>query len=176
MLAGLYLNKDAGEVTGKGAGLSCEGYERKCRAVERALTRIRAEHHTDPQELLAEGGGLEIAMMAGVFLGAVKEEMPVVLDGAISCVAALAAYRIDCRVTDYLLPSHMSGEGTGAMALSALGLQAPVRAGMRLGEGTGALTLFPLLSMAMEVYERMGTFTDYEIRSYERFQEEIPEA
>ena len=62
------------------------------------------------------------------------------------------------------------------MALSALGLQAPVRAGMRLGEGTGALTLFPLLSMAMEVYERMGTFTDYEIRSYERFQEEIPEA
>lgn len=176
VLAGLYLNKDAGEVTGKGAGLSCEGYERKCRAVERALTRIRAEHHTDPQELLAEGGGLEIAMMAGVFLGAVKEEMPVVLDGAISCVAALAAYRIDCRVTDYLLPSHMSGEGTGAMALSALGLQAPVRAGMRLGEGTGALTLFPLLSMAMEVYERMGTFTDYEIRSYERFQEEIPEA
>ena len=176
VLAGLYLNKDAGEVTGKGAGLSCEGYERKCRAVERALTRIRAEHHTDPQELLAEGGGLEIAMMAGVFLGAVKEEIPVVLDGAISCVAALAAYRIDCRVTDYLLPSHMSGEGTGAMALSALGLQAPVRAGMRLGEGTGALTLFPLLSMAMEVYERMGTFTDYEIRSYERFQEEIPEA
>ena len=176
VLAGLYLNKDAGEVTGKGAGLSCEGYERKCRAVERALTRIRAEHHTDPQELLAEGGGLEIAMMAGVFLGAVKEEIPVVLDGAISCVAALAAYRIDCRVTDYLLPSHMSGEGTGAMVLSALGLQAPVRAGMRLGEGTGALTLFPLLSMAMEVYERMGTFTDYEIRSYERFQEEIPEA
>lgn len=176
VLAGLYLNKDAGEVTGKGAGLSCEGYERKCRAVERALTRIRAEHHTDPQELLAEGGGLEIAMMAGVFLGAVKEEIPVVLDGAISCVAALAAYRIDMRVTDYLLPSHMSGEGTGAMALFALGLQAPVRAGMRLGEGTGALTLFPLLSMAMEVYERMGTFTDYEIRSYERFQEEIPEA
>lgn len=176
VLAGLYLNKDAGEVTGKGAGLSCEGYERKCRAVERALTRIRAEHHTDPQELLAEGGGLEITMMAGVFLGAVKEEMPVVLDGAISCVAALAAYRIDCRVTDYLLPSHMSGEGTGAMVLSALGLQAPVRAGMRLGEGTGALTLFPLLSMAMEVYEKMGTFTDYEIRSYERFQEEIPEA
>ena len=176
VLAGLYLNKDAGEVTGKGAGLSCEGYERKCRAVERALTRIRAEHHTDPQELLAEGGGLEIAMMAGVFLGAVKEEIPVVLDGAISCVAALAAYRIDCRVTDYLLPSHMSGEGTGAMVLSALGLQAPVRAGMRLGEGTGALTLFPLLSMAMEVYEKMGTFTDYEIRSYERFQEEIPEA
>ena len=176
VLAGLYLNKDAGEVTGKGAGLSCEGYERKCRAVERALTRIRAKHHTDPQELLAEGGGLEIAMMAGVFLGAVKEEIPVVLDGAISCVAALAAYRIDCRVTDYLLPSHMSGEGTGAMVLSALGLQAPVRAGMRLGEGTGALTLFPLLSMAMEVYEKMGTFTDYEIRSYERFQEEIPEA
>lgn len=176
VLAGLYLNKDAGEVTGKGAGLSCEGYERKCRAVERALTRIRAEHHTDPQELLAEGGGLEIAMMAGVFLGAVKEEIPVVLDGAISCVAALAAYRIDCRVTDYLLPSHMSGEGTGAMALSTLGLQAPVRAGMRLGEGTGALTLFPLLSMAMEVYEKMGTFTNYEIRSYERFQEEIPEA
>lgn len=176
VLAGLYLNKDAGEVTGKGAGLSREGYERKCRAVERALTRIRAEHHTDPRELLAEGGGLEIAMMAGVFLGAVKEEIPVVLDGAISCVAALAAYRIDCRVTDYLLPSHMSVEGTGAMALSALGLQAPVRAGMRLGEGTGALTLFPLLSMAMEVYEKMGTFTDYEIRSYERFQEEIPEA
>ena len=175
VLAGLYLDMGAEEVTGKGAGLSWEGYERKCRAVEKALTRIRAKNITDPQELLAEGGGFEIAMMTGVFLGAVKEEMPVVLDGAISCVAALAASRIDCRVTDYLLPSHRSGEGTGALALEALGLEAPIQAGMRLGEGTGALTLFPLLSMAMEVYEKMGTFTDYKIGSYERFQEEIPD-
>lgn len=172
VLAGLYLDKEAEEVTGKGAGLSGEGYERKCRAVKKALARIREKNITDPQELLAEGGGFEIAMMAGVFLGAVQEEMPVVLDGAISCVAALAAYRIDCRVTDYLLPSHRSGEETGALALSALRLQAPIQAGMRLGEGTGALALFPLLSMVMEVYEKMGTFTDYKIRSYERFQEE----
>ena len=172
VLAGLYLDKEAEKVTGKGAGLSREGYERKCRAVEKALARIREKNITDPQELLAEGGGFEIAMMAGVFLGAVEEEMPVVLDGAISCVAALAAYRIDSRVTDYLLASHRSGEGTGALSLEALRLQAPVQAGMRLGEGTGALTLFPLLSMVMEVYEKMGTFTDYKIRSYERFQEE----
>lgn len=172
VLAALLLHLPANEVTGKGAGLSEEGFLKKKHAVEMACSRIRDKQVTDPVDLLSEGGGFEIAMMTGICLGGMAYEMPIVLDGAISCVAALAAVRIDERVTDYLLPSHVSKEKAGRLALEALKLQAPIDAGMCLGEGTGALMLFPLLSMAMEVYEKMGTFSDYRMDSYERFEGE----
>ena len=37
--------------------------------------------------------------------------------------------------------------------LEAIGLRAPIHADMRLGEGTGAVCLFPLLDMALCVYD-----------------------
>lgn len=170
-LAAVFLNQPAEAVTGKGAGLSKEGISKKCRVVAKAAARVREKGLTDPIDILAEAGGYEIAAMAGVYLGGVKWRLPIVIDGAISSIAALAANRIDCRAADYMLASHESNELTGKLALHALGLQAPVHGGMCLGEGTGAMTLFPLLSMAMEVYKNMGTFTEYSIEAYTRFEE-----
>lgn len=170
-LAAVFLNQPAEAVTGKGAGLSKEGIGKKRRVVAQAVKRVREKGLTDPIEILAEVGGYEIAAMTGVYLGGIKWQMPIVIDGAISSIAALTAERIDCRAADYMLASHESNELTGKLALEALQLKAPVHAGMCLGEGTGAMTLFPLLSMAMEVYTNMGTFTDYSIEAYERFEE-----
>ena len=72
---------------------------------------------------------------------------------------------------DYLLASHVSEEPVGRLALDAMGLEAVLHGRMCLGEGTGAMALFPVLDMAMEVYKRMGSFTDYAIDPYERFTE-----
>ena len=86
-----YLGLPAEETVGRGAGLSDEGLERKRDCVRRALCRV---NHKNAKQLLFELGGLEIATMAGMFLGAVEEQMPIVIDGAISTAAAFAASRI----------------------------------------------------------------------------------
>lgn len=86
-----YLGLPVEETVGRGAGLSDEGLERKRDCVRRALRRV---NHKNAKQLLFELGGLEIATMAGMFLGAFEEQMPIVIDGAISTAAALAASRI----------------------------------------------------------------------------------
>lgn len=173
-LAALFLNKSVDDVTGVGAGLDAAGLARKRKAITKACERVRAKGLvrggcvTDAEAVLAEVGGFEIAMMAGVCLGAVKCHIPVVLDGAISCVAALVASKIDARVPDVCLASHVSKEATAPMCLLALGLEAKVHADMHLGEGTGAMTLIPLLDMAIAVYDSMASFADLDIAAYER--------
>ena len=169
VLAAVFLDLTAEEVTGKGAGLSLEGIKRKRQVVGEAAKRIREKNLSDPTDILAEAGGYEIAGMVGAFLGGVIHGIPIVIDGAISSVAALTAARIDPRVADFVLASHVSEEVTGRLALKELGGEAILHGRMCLGEGTGAVALFPLLDMALEVYKNMGTFTEYEIEPYTRF-------
>lgn len=168
-LAAALLNLPAQAVTGKGAGLSAEGILRKCRAVQRAVDRVHEKKLTDPFDILAEAGCYEIAGMAGLFLGGMKYRIPVVIDGAISSIAALIACRIDQRAADFMLASHESAEAAGRLALEEMGLEAILHGRMCLGEGTGAVALFPLLDMAVAVYQNMGTFTAYQIEPYERY-------
>lgn len=168
-LAAALLDVDAALVTGKGAGLSEEGKEKKCNVVRQAVKRVKDKSLKDPVELLAELGGYEIAAMTGVYLGGMEERIPVVMDGVISVVAGLVAYRINKEVADYLFASHVSLEPAGRLALDAMGLEGIIHGKMCLGEGTGAMTLFPILDMAVSVYGSMGSFTDYAINPYERF-------
>lgn len=168
-LASVFLDLEPELVTGRGAGLSEEGLKRKREVVRRAVARVRQKGLQEPVEILAEVGGLEIAAMAGACLGAMECGIPLVIDGAICAVAALTAARMDCRVTEYLLASHVSQEPVGRLALDALGLEAILHGRMCLGEGTGAVMLFPLLDMAEAVYRGMGSFEEYEIAAYERY-------
>ncbi len=182
VLTALFLGLSPEETVGRGAGLSDQGLARKREVAARAVKRVM-EHMSHQEnfgaedagssalQILAQAGGCEIAGMAGAFLGAVRHRIPVVIDGAISAAAALAAYRMDPRVRDYCLASHCPEEPAGRLALEAMGLKAPLCAGMCLGEGTGAVALFPLLDMALEVYENMGSFADYRIAPYENYEE-----
>jgi cobyrinic acid a,c-diamide synthase len=107
--------------------------------------------------------------MAGMFLGGVRYEIPVVIDGIISTAAALSAYMIDERVADYALASHVSKEKLAGKALEKMGLRAIIDAEMSLGEGSGAVLLMPMLSSAVEAFNRMETFSDIEVEAYQRF-------
>lgn len=164
-----YLGLPVEETVGRGAGLSDEGLERKRDCVRRALQRV---NHKNAKQLLFELGGLEIATMAGMFLGAVEEQMPIVIDGAISTAAALAASRIyeeEKAVADVALASHVSKDGAARKALEALGLRAILDADMSLGEGSGAVLLMPMLDAALAVYRGMGSFDDIHVEAYHRF-------
>ena len=112
-------------------------------------------------------GGFDLAALTGFYIGCSARKLPVVLDGLITGAAALAAVTICPNTKDYLIASHVSAEPAGAMVLEALELQPAIRAGMCLGEGTGAAAIFPLLDMAAVIYHDMGSFEDIKVEQYQ---------
>ena len=111
-------------------------------------------------------GGLDIAGLCGVFLGGALYRVPVVIDGFISGAAALCAARLRPGAEFAMLPSHVSAEPAGGLMLEALGLSPLISAGMRLGEGSGAAAVLPLLDMALAVYHSGQTFGRLGIDAY----------
>ena len=153
------LGLSPAETTGRGVGLTDEGYQHKIETVERAL-KVNHPDPTDALDVLSKVGGLDIAAMAGVFIGGALYRVPIVIDGVISACAALVASRLCPNAVLAMLPSHVSAEPAAGKLLSALGLTAILHADMRLGEGTGAALLFPILDEAVAVYDHLMTFAD----------------
>lgn len=165
-VAAVLLGKSPAEVTGRGAGLTSEGLARKIAAVEAAIALNRPDPN-DGLDVVSKVGGLDLAGLAGVFLGGAYCRVPVLVDGFISSVAALLAARMCPACADYMLGSHASGEPAGRMVLDALGLRPFLFADMCLGEGTGAAAVMPLLDMGLAVYREMATFDDIAVEAYQ---------
>ena len=165
VVAAALLGRSPEETVGRGAGLSDEGLVRKRRAVAAALAVNRPDP-ADPMDVLCKVGGLDIAAMTGFYLGCAFRKVPVLLDGAISCAAALCAVRLCPQAEKSLLASHRPAEPCGRLLLEALGLEPVLDAGLRLGEGTGAVAAMPLLDMALSVYGEMHTFDGLGIPAY----------
>ena len=165
-VASVLLNRSVEEMTGRGAGLSGEGLKRKIDAIKRAV-KLNEPDPFDPVDVLAKVGGLDSAGIGGVFMGGAVYRIPVVIDGFISCVAALVAQRISPLTKDYMIASHVSREPAAAMILEALEKEAVLHGEMCLGEGSGAVALFPFIDMGLAVYESMSTFEEIKVEQYE---------
>ncbi len=146
-------------VTGRGAGITDEAYENKKRVVERAI-EINKPNKDDVIDVISKVGGFDIAAMCGAFLGAASKRKPIVIDGFISAVAALCAYRLAPEAKNYMIPSHASFEIGYALALEALGLSPMLAMNMRLGEGSGCPLTFQLIDAACAVMNDMATFSE----------------
>ncbi|MBR3136873.1 MAG: nicotinate-nucleotide--dimethylbenzimidazole phosphoribosyltransferase [Clostridia bacterium] len=164
-LVAALLNLPAETVTGRGAGLSDAGLQRKIWAIERAITVNRPDPK-DILDVLSKLGGLDICGMAGLFIGGAMEGVPVVIDGFISAVAALIAQRLCPGADAAMLPSHCSEEPAAKRVLTILNKNPIIFANMRLGEGTGGVCLLPLLDMALAVYGGNATFDAVGIDAY----------
>lgn len=185
--------KTSDETVGRGGGVNDSGYERKKEIVDEASRKYRmqggilrrsgsrtgeddAAH--DMIQALTAMGGFDICAMTGAFIGAARNRMPVVIDGYISVVAALAAYVIAPNVRDYMVASHRSYEKGYAAAIEVLGLKPFVALDMRLGEGSGCPIAFRIIKSACDVMADMATFEEAaiddgyleEIRSEEKYQ------
>lgn len=165
-MTAVYLGLDVETVTGRGAGLSSHGLQRKIHAIKQAIA-VNQPDPKDPLDVLAKVGGLDIAGMCGLFLGGAAQQMPVVMDGFISQVAALTAVRLVPECADYILASHVSEEPGANILLKALEKDAFLTCGMRLGEGSGAVALFPILDFASDIYHKMSTFVQADIVEYQ---------
>ena len=160
-----FLGLEPAEVTGRGAGLSDEGLKRKIKAIETAL-KLHRPDPADALDVLSKVGGLDIAGICGTFLGGAIYRIPVLVDGFISAVGALAAQRLAPESRHAMLAAHVSAEPAAARLLEVLGLKPMITAGLRLGEGTGAVAALPLLDMALAVYDGMVTFDNIGMEAY----------
>lgn len=156
-LVAAFTGLPAARVAGRGTGISDAALQRKVEVITRALV-VNAPDAKDPIDVMAKVGGLEIAAMAGVMLGAAAHRIPVVMDGFISGAAALTASRLCRCVVDYILPSHMSVEVGHQVVFAELGLTPLFDLQMRLGEGTGAAMAMTIIDAAAKVLSEMATF------------------
>ena len=164
-IASVLLNAPVALVTGKGAGLSESGLERKIEVIEAGI-KMHNPNPKDPVDVISKVGGFDLAAMCGLFLGGAYYHVPIVIDGLISSVAALCAYRMCAAANGFMIPSHCSKEPAAMMIMQELSLKPVIMANMALGEGTGAVTMMPLLDMALSVYQNMPTFQDTNIEEY----------
>lgn len=165
-VASVLLSCQPEEMVGRGAGLSSGGLERKLQAVKKAITLHRPDPD-DPVAVLHKVGGLDLAGLAGFYLGCAAERLPVLIDGFISATAALAAAKLCPGAKAYMLASHCSKEPGMKKILTYLDKQAVLHAEMCLGEGTGAVAFLPVLEMGLGVYREMSTFSQIQIESYQ---------
>lgn len=150
------LDVDAALVVGPGSGLDSEQMRHKTEVVRRVL----AAHPdaTDPLDVLASMGGLEIAGMAGVMIGCASRGIPVVLDGFITTSAALVAARLAPGSVESMIAGHVSAEPGHAVQLESLGLQPILALDMRLGEGSGAAVAIGVIRQALDILADMATY------------------
>ena len=150
------LNRPVGPLVGAGTGVVEQRLAHKIDVIEKALAaRVPG---SEPLAVLAAVGGFELAAMAGAMLASAERRLPVVVDGFIASVAALAAVRLCPPVREVLIFSHRSAEPGHAVALEALAATPLLELDMRLGEGSGAALAFPLLKAACAMITEMATF------------------
>ena len=146
-------------VTGRGTGIDETQLAHKIHVIEQALTR-NAPDPSDPLDVLAKVGGLEIAGLVGVIVAGAAHRIPIVIDGFISGAAALAALRICPTVRDYLFAGHVSVERGHQVILEQIGLSPLLDLELRLGEGTGAVLATHIIEAALRVHREMATFAE----------------
>ena len=151
------LDADVEAVTGRGGGITDTSFLKKKQVIKDAIA-INNPDKNDVIDVLAKVGGFDIAAMCGAFLGCAEKRCPVVIDGFISAVAALCAYKLCPNAVAYFIPSHASYEIGYKLAMDAMNLQPLFLLGMRLGEGSGCPLAFEILEAACAVMNDMATF------------------
>ncbi len=151
---------DVAEVTGRGTGIDDDTFSRKLEVVRKALSRATSAGmvRSDGLSVLGQLGGLEIAGIAGLVIGAASRRVPVLIDGVIAAAGALVAASICPAAGGYCIAGHLSVEPGARAALRSLGLRPLLDLSMRLGEGTGAALAVPIVGAAARLLCEMATF------------------
>ena len=153
------LEIDVDELVGMGVGLTKEQFENKKRVLKKAL-KINNPNPKDVIDVLSKVGGFDIAGMCGCFLSAAKNKRAIVIDGVISCAAALCAYMLKPECKDYMFTSHKSDEKAVNYVFKYMELEPILHLNMRLGEGSGCPLAFNVIEAALYVVNNMATFGD----------------
>jgi nicotinate-nucleotide--dimethylbenzimidazole phosphoribosyltransferase len=158
-IAAALLKRNAESLTGLGTGLDATGRTRKAAIIDAALAQHRLAD-ASPEHILCAVGGLEIAAISGAIIAAAQRRIPVLIDGFIASVAALAAVSLNPSCRPYLIFSHRSAEQGHRLVLDALEARPLLDLDLRLGEGSGAALALPILRLACALHNGMATFAE----------------
>lgn len=153
------LDADVDAVTGRGGGITDQSFRKKKQVIQTAI-EINQPDKQDAVDVLSKVGGFDLAAMCGAFIGCAATHRPVVIDGFISAVAALCAYKLCPNAVHYFIPSHASYEIGYQLAMNAMNLEPIFLLGMRLGEGSGCPLTFEILSAVCAIINDMATFDE----------------
>lgn len=135
------------QVVGWGSDNSGDLFEHRLRLVT-SIARRQKDNSHHVLGMLEEVGSSELIAMAGAILGACRLNIPVMLDGFVSAVAALVAYHLDDRSARVLIAPTLTRERAHLGVLNELGLTPLMNLNLGYGEGLAAgLGLF-LLELA----------------------------
>lgn len=151
--------KEVESFVGRGAGLSDEAFIKKKRVIEEALNIYNLDKNNSI-EIISSVGGLDIAGMVGLYLGAAYYRIPIIIDGLISVAAALLAYRISPLTKNFMIPSHLSEEPAYNIAINEIGLTPMLHLNMRLGEGSGCPIAMNIVETSCNIINNMITFKE----------------
>lgn len=149
------------ECTGRGAGLNDDRLNKKINILSQAIENNSVDD--DPISIMSTFGGFEINMMAGAMLKAAELGMILMIDGFIATSALLGASNVDKNVLDYCIFAHTSNERGHKLMLEHFGQEALVNLDMRLGEGTGAAVIYPVIESAVKFLNEMASFDDAKV-------------
>ncbi len=156
-IATVFTGLPAEKVTGCGTGITEASYKNKVAVINRAI-EVNRPDASDPLDVLAKVGGLEIAGIAGAVLGAAANGLPIVIDGFISTAGALVACELKPEVKEYIIAAHRSVEAGHIAVLERIGHRPLLDLDMRLGEGTGAVLAMGLVDSGLRILKEMATF------------------
>lgn len=158
-MACVYLDKAPVDLAGPGTGLDKKGVSHKAEVIQQALGLHEATL-LNAVEVLRFFGGFEIAALTGAYIYAAQQGLPVMIDGFITTAAALAAVKIKPDSDVWFIYAHQSHEPGHRLMLEALNAEPLVNMNMRLGEGSGAAVVIPLLRHACALHANMATFAE----------------
>lgn len=164
--AAVLFDQEVETVTGRGAGLSTEGLKRKVQVIRKAI-EVNQPKKEDALDVISKIGGLDIAGMVGCYLGAAYYHLPILIDGFISAISAYLASMLCETSKEYMIGTHCSAEPASRLVIERLGMKVPLRAGMHLGEGTGAIMALSLIDQALNVYYHLTTWDGGHVEAYQ---------
>ncbi len=146
-------------VVGRGSGIDDDAWMRKAAAVRDGLRRARPLTR-DPLALLRTVGGADLAVLTGFLIQAALRRTPVLLDGLVVGAAALVAEELAPGAREWWLAAQRSPEPAMDLVLDRLGLIPVLDLEVRLGDGSGALAMVPLMQMAARLLAETATAAD----------------
>jgi nicotinate-nucleotide--dimethylbenzimidazole phosphoribosyltransferase len=151
-------------VAGRGTGVDDDQLRHKTQVIAAALDRV-GERAQDPFDRLAALGSADIAAGVGFLRAAARSGVPVLLDGIVSLAEASVAEDLEPGVVAWCVAGHRSTEPAQQLALDKLGLEPVLDLGLRLGEGTGALTALPVVRSAVLMLRDVALLADLSMRA-----------
>ena len=163
----LFTGIPLADCIGAGAGLDTPGIRHKYEVLSNALANYQANtHHPTPITHIRHFGGYEMIAAIGAMLKAAEKHLVILVDGFIMTACALAAIQLYPAAKDYMIFTHCGDESGHKRMLDAMGANALLNLGLRLGEGTGALCAFPIVDSAVRMMNEMNNFDNARITKY----------